>query len=78
MKPLYNNEMKNKKISVVILTLLLLSFGSLPAAAAPIVEGVAGNTAVFAEAVNLPGWLGGVLALLSLILPIAAFIWYRQ
>ena len=50
---------------------------TLSVGAAPIVEGVAGNTAVFAEAVNLPGWFGGLLAVLSLVLPIAAFKYYK-
>ena len=30
------------------------------------------------EAVNLPGWLGGLLAVLALLMPILFQLWVRQ
>lgn len=69
----------NSKTSRALFTsiaVLLLFAGSVYAAPTngPVLE-----TAVFfAEAVNLPGWLGGVLVLISIILPIGAFQWLKQ
>ena len=71
--------MKLQKLSqaILIATVSLLIVAS-SAAAAPGGGPVQETAVFFAEAVNLPGWLGGVLAVLSIILPVAAFQWMRQ
>ncbi|MEM7330503.1 MAG: hypothetical protein AAF490_00335 [Chloroflexota bacterium] len=67
---------KSFKITLLTIILSLLVAGTVSAAPG---TGPVEETAVFfAEAVNLPGWLGGILAVLSIILPIAAFQWMRQ
>jgi hypothetical protein len=58
--------MKNKNLSVLA-TLFLLLLLVVPAAAADP-----------SASIYLPGWVGGGLALLAVILPLALFIWVRQ
>ncbi|MFO7538203.1 MAG: hypothetical protein R6X32_09095 [Chloroflexota bacterium] len=58
--------MKNKPLSVLA-TLLLLCLLVMPAAAADP-----------SASVYLPGWVGGGLALLAVLLPLTLFIWVRQ
>lgn len=52
---------------VVVLSLLMV----LPA-------GASGLLAEEAAGVNLPGWVGGMLALLALALPLATSFWLRN
>jgi hypothetical protein len=58
--------MKNKHLSVLA-TLFLLTVLVVPAAA------VDPSASVY-----LPGWVGGGMALLAIILPLSLFIWLRQ
>lgn len=62
----------------ICLGIILLMILTTSVIAAPLPEGSFGETAVYAEAVNLPGWLGGLLAILALVLPIGVFQWMRQ
>lgn len=68
-----------KKISLSLVTTLLFVFIFVGVSFAAPGGGVEADTAVFfAEAVNLPGWLGGLMAALSIILPVGTFIWMKQ
>lgn len=71
--------MKNNKIALSILsaTILLLAV-TLSAFAAPNGGPVLETAVSFSEAVNLPGWLGGILTILALVLPAAAYMWMKQ
>ena len=71
--------MKFQKMFQIVLFTLVLSILLVGTVSAAPGAGPVEETAVyFAEAVNLPGWLGGLLAVLSIILPVAAFQWMRQ
>ena len=63
--------------SILISTVLWLIFIG-TAQAAPGVDPASTQALFFSEAVNLPGWFGGALAVLSVILPIVAFRWLKQ
>ena len=70
------NQMKQ---TAVLLTLFCLLFTVSAVGATP----VGGETAVseavhFSESVNLPGWVGGLMAAIALALPAGLFIWMRQ
>lgn len=67
----------NRRIAVVY-TLVFLILFSATAFAAPLPEPLVGDTIVYAEAVNLPGWLGGLMAVISILLPLGVFQWMRQ
>jgi hypothetical protein len=58
--------MKNKNLSVLATLFLLLLLVAPVAAADP------------SASIYLPGWVGGGMALLAVILPLALFIWVRQ
>lgn len=58
--------MKNKRLSIVAAAFLLTSLIIPVAAADP------------SASVILPGWVGGGLAALSILLPLSLFIWLRQ
>jgi hypothetical protein len=58
--------MKNKNLSVLATLFLLLLLVAPAAAADP------------SASIYLPGWVGGGLALLAVILPLALLIWVRQ
>jgi len=73
----------NKKLyylSWVLLPLLLVM--TLPAAALAGLEPMAGLALAAAQpesvGVSPPGWLGGALALLALILPVLAWLWLHR
>jgi len=58
--------MKNRNLSMVVTLLLLLILVAPAAAADP------------SASVYLPGWVGGGLAALAVLLPAALLIWLRQ
>lgn len=58
-----------KQLRLAVYWALCLLLWPLTAFAAPLAE---------AEAVNLPGWLGGLLAVLALLMPIVFQLWVRQ
>jgi hypothetical protein len=58
--------MKNTTLSILVTMLLLLILAAPAAAADP------------SASVILPGWVGGGLAALSVLLPAALLIWLRQ
>jgi hypothetical protein len=58
--------MKDKNLSVVAVLFLLIVLVVPAAAADP------------SASVYLPGWVGGGLALLAVVLPLALLIWLRQ
>lgn len=60
--------MRQYRWMVTIIVLILLVITMLPVAAAPAAT----------EPVLLPGWLGGVLAILSLILAMGLSFWMRN
>lgn len=60
-----------KRISISVVVMMLLAMWVLPAYAAGLMaEGAVG--------VNPPGWVGGLLALLSLVLPAVVVVWMRR
>lgn len=61
----------NKKLRYLFLVLLpLLLMMTLTAAALPVQQEMVG--------ISPPGWLGGVLTILSLILPVGLWFWMRR
>ena len=73
--------MKKKLYYLPWVLLPLLLAMSLPAAALAELESIAALALVAqpeSVGVSPPGWLGGALAVLSLILPVAAWLWLRR
>ena len=72
----------NKKLYYLPLLLLFLLLAmTLPVAAFSGLESVtaiAGLAQPESVGISPPGWLGGALALLALILPIVAWLWMRR
>ena len=59
----------NKQIRLTLYVILCLLLFPLTVSAAPMLE---------TESVNLPGWLGGLLTILALLMPIFFRLWLRQ
>lgn len=70
--------MNKKAVFSISLALLLLAMVSTITLAAPTIDPQLNDAIAFAEAVNLPGWLGGLMAILSILLPVGLFQWMRQ
>ena len=61
----------HKRLSTFVMVMMLLVVWVLPANAA-------GLMAEGATGFNPPGWVGGLLAVLSLLLPVMALVWMRR
>ncbi len=71
--------MKKERLFVFFLIVVLLLFVmSGTAVAAPIVGGHEQLLLMSEESVNLPGWVGGLLTIIALALPLAFRAWTRQ
>lgn len=73
--------MNKKRFRILtILVLILLGITFTTALAAPIGGAGFEHLILLSEeaSVNLPGWVGGLLTIIALILPLAFRVWIRQ
>lgn len=71
--------MKRITLLISIIILLFLLFPGIVAAAPHLPGATAvGGLMAEGESVNLPGWVGGTLAIIALVLPLAFQMWVRQ
>jgi len=59
----------NKHVRFALYVVFCLLLTPLTVSAAPLLE---------TESINLPGWLGGILTILALLMPIFFRLWVKQ
>ena len=71
--------MNKERLFLLVMFVSVLFFAlSGTAVAAPVVGSSEQVMLMSGESVNLPGWVGGLLTILALALPIAFRVWTRQ